>query len=98
MSLSVTFHRAAWAEFVDAAAWYEARRLGLGVEFIAEIEQCVAFAAEQPQLYEVVYKNVRHVTARRFPFSVYFRAEAQRIVVLSIFHGNRNPVVWQRRK
>jgi hypothetical protein len=48
MSLSVTFRRAARAEFIEAAAWYESQRPGLGVEFIAEIERCVDAAAERP--------------------------------------------------
>ena len=53
------------------------------VGFIAEIERCVTAAAERSMTYPAVYKNVRRVIAKRFPFSVYFRAEAHRIVVLA---------------
>ena len=63
MSLSVTFRRAARAEFLEAAAWYESQRPNLGVEFIAEIERCVAAAAERPMTYTEVYKDVRRVVA-----------------------------------
>jgi plasmid stabilization system protein ParE len=97
MSLSVTFRRAARAEFIEAAAWYETQRPGLGVEFITEIERCVDAAAERPTTYEAIDKDVRRVVANRFPFSVYFRAEERRIVVLAVFHGRRNPAIWQRR-
>jgi len=62
MTLPVTFRRAARAEFIEAAAWYEAQRPNLGVEFVAEVERCVAVAAEQPQLYAVVHKGMRRVT------------------------------------
>ena len=48
MRLDVAFLHAARAEFIDASAWYESRRSGLGREFIAEIDRCVARAAEQP--------------------------------------------------
>ena len=48
MSLLVTFRRPAGAEFIEAAQWYEARRRNLGVEFVAEIERCVALVAENP--------------------------------------------------
>jgi plasmid stabilization system protein ParE len=54
-------------------------------------------AAEQPQLYALVHKGMRRVTAERFPYSIYFRAEARRIVVLAVFHGSRDPTIWQRR-
>jgi plasmid stabilization system protein ParE len=48
MSLSVTFRRAARAEFIEAAAWYESQRPDLGVDFIAEIERCLEVACERP--------------------------------------------------
>jgi hypothetical protein len=47
MSLLVSFRRSARAEFIEAAARYESEREDLGVEFIAEIERCVAAAAER---------------------------------------------------
>lgn len=97
MSLLVSFRRPARAEFIDAAAWYEARRPNLGVEFIAEIDRCVALAAEQPLLFTIVHNGIRRVVAERFPYSVYYRAESHRIVVLAVFHGSRNPSIWQRR-
>ncbi len=97
MSLSVTFRRAARAEFIEAAARYEAQQKNLGMEFITEIERCVALAADRPEIFATVHKDIRRVTAHRFPFSVYFRVETHRIVVLSVFHGSRNPVIWQCR-
>jgi plasmid stabilization system protein ParE len=97
MSFAVTFLRAARSEFIEAAARYETQRPGLGARFIAEIDRCVASAAEQPLAYAVIHNDIRRVTARRFPFSVYFRLEAQRIVVLAVFHGRRSPAVWQNR-
>jgi hypothetical protein len=51
MSLSVSFRHSARAEFIEAAAWSESERQNLGVEFIAEIERCVAAAAERPMTY-----------------------------------------------
>jgi hypothetical protein len=35
MSLAVTFHRAASAEFIKASTWHETKRVGLALEFIA---------------------------------------------------------------
>jgi len=65
--------------------------------FIAEIERCLDAAAERPATYAAVDKDVRRVVANRFPFSVYFRAKERRIVVLAVFHGRRNRVIWQHR-
>lgn len=97
MTLSVTFHPAAKVEFVEAAARYEGLSPTLGRAFIAEIERCVALAANQPLIYPSVRANTRRVTTRRFPYSVYFRPEHHRIVVLAVFHYRRDPSIWPRR-
>ena len=97
MIVQVAFSRAARAEFSEAAAWYGAQRQDLGIAFITEIDRCVALAVEQPQLYAVIHKGIRRVVVERFPYSVYFRVEARRIVVLAVFHSSRDPGIWKRR-
>ncbi len=97
MSLPVAFHRAASAEFIEASVWYETKRIGLALEFIAEIDRCVSLASTQPLQFTVVREDIRRVVARHFPYSVYFRVEEHRIVVLAVFHGRRDPAIWQAR-
>lgn len=94
MSLHIAFHRAASAEFIEASAWYESKRLGLAHDFIFEIERCLSLASENPFQFTIVRKDIRRVVANRFPYSVYFRAEEHRIVVLAVFHGSRDPAIW----
>ena len=50
-----------------------------------------------PLQFTVVREDIRRVVANRFPYSVYFPAEKHRIVVLAVFHGNRDPAIWQAR-
>jgi plasmid stabilization system protein ParE len=97
MSLAISFQHAAKAEFIEAIAWYENKRQGLALEFMAEIERCVSLASGHPYQYAIVHKDIRRIVANRFPYSVYFRVEESRIVVLAIFHSRRDPVVWQDR-
>ena len=72
MSLLVAFHRAASAEFIEASAWYETKRAGLALEFMAEIDRCVSLASKNPHQFAVVREDIRRVVAYRFPYSVYF--------------------------
>ena len=97
MSLPVTFHRAVSVEFIEASAWYETKRIGLALEFMDEIERCLSLASKHPLQFAVVREDIRRVVANRFPYSVYFRAEQHRIVVLAVFHGSRDPAIWQAR-
>lgn len=95
--LAIEFLHAAREEFIEASRWYENKRAGLGLEFIAEIERCLTLATERPLQFALVRADIRRVVASRFPYSVYFRAEAHRIVVLAIFHGRRDPKIWPDR-
>lgn len=97
MTLRIVFRRAARSEFEDAAVRYDERRSGLGEEFMLEIEQAIANAASAPQRLPVVFGDIRRTVARRFPYSVYFRIRSNALVVLAVFHGRRNPAIWQRR-
>ena len=97
MSLCITFHRAASAEFIEASVWYEAKRIGLALEFMTEIERCLSLASKQPLQFAIVREDIRRIVANRFPYNVYFRAEKHHIVVLAVFHGSRDPAIWQAR-
>jgi plasmid stabilization system protein ParE len=94
MNLHIVFHRAASKELVEASAWYESKRLGLAIEFLAEIDRCLALVSKNPNQFAAVNEDVRRIVVHRFPYSVYFRTESQRVVVLAVFHSNRNPDVW----
>lgn len=97
MTLEVVFRRVARRELDEAALWYEERRRGFGIQFVSEIDRAVDLAAENPQRFPVMYRNIRCARARRFPYSVFFRVESRRIVVLSVFHARRDPNIWQQR-
>lgn len=97
MTLRVVFRRAAKSEFDRAALWYDEQRAGLGEEFIREIDEALGKAAAAPQRHPVVFRDIRRAVARRFPFAIYFRVRSDQLVVLAVFHGSRDPAIWQRR-
>ena len=47
--------------------------------------------------YPTVFGAIRRTVTRRFPFAIYFRIRGDAVVVLAVFHGRRDPSVWQRR-
>jgi len=97
MTLRVVFRRAAQAEFLEAAAWYEQQRTGLGEDFLREVETAIDRAAESPLMYPLVADDVRRAVTRRFPYSIFFRNRGDVLVVLAVFHGRRDPRIWQNR-
>lgn len=97
MTLKVVFRPAAKAEFDGAALWYEDRRPGLGAEFVLEIDRAVELASKHPERFPAKLGEIRCVRVRRFPYSVFYRAESDQIVVLAVFHARRDPAIWQAR-
>jgi plasmid stabilization system protein ParE len=97
--LRVDLHAAALVELEDAAAWYEARGAGLGLDFAAEIERVIAAIGEHPLAFPqwTTGDPVRRAVARRFPYALFFDIEPARAVVMAIAHTSRRPGYWSAR-
>ena len=93
----VNIQPSAEAEADEAAAWYEAQQPGLGIEFILELDAAIERAAETPLAYERIFREVRRVLLRRFPYAVYFIFEREFIEVFAVLHQQRAPSRWQSR-
>jgi plasmid stabilization system protein ParE len=94
----VVFRQIARSEFEEAVAWYEAERVGLGLEFKSAIDAMLARVAAQPTLFRRVRGPVRRAVLRRFPFTLHFLDEDERIVVLAVYHAARDPQGLRRRE
>jgi plasmid stabilization system protein ParE len=98
MSLPLVFRGAAQAEFDDGATWYAAQNLGLGADFVDEVQQVLDTITNQPDRYPVASGDVREAPVCKFPYCVYYRAKPDRIVVIAVFHTSRDPAIWQSRR
>jgi toxin ParE1/3/4 len=93
---TVHVHPDALDEMEDAAAWYEAHRAGLGIEFVAEIEHLLARVADNPEGFPTWNSDdpSRRAIPHRFPYAVFFDVEPARVVVMAIAHSKRRPGYW----
>ena len=86
-------------EDIDSAyVWYEEQQTGLGERFLSAVSDVVQQIQSNPQVFGRVRGNVRAGLARDFPYVVYFRSEATRIVIIAVLHGRRDPQIWMRRR
>lgn len=97
MSLPVRVRPEATQDLEDAATWYEEQSRGLGQEFLDEVCRSLQRVAEEPELYPSVHRNTRRALTHRFPFGVFYRVEADSIVVVAVMHGSRDPQRWKQR-
>lgn len=97
MNVPLVFRHLARAEFMEAAEWYEGQREGLGMEFVAEVQKVLDRIGEQPDRFPLASGDIREAPIKRFPYCVYYRVKADRVVVLAVFHSSRDPAIWQSR-
>jgi toxin ParE1/3/4 len=97
MTPRLVFHPAAQAELREARDWYEARVAGLGFQFARAVEVALMTIQRSPAAYPIVHDKVRQVVLRRFPYSLVFLPEADKILVLACFHHRRDPREWHER-
>lgn len=97
MSLPVVSRPQVEEELMDAAAWYDARREGLGDDFLICVEAAIARVSRDPESCALVHGEVRRVLVRRFPYCVYYKVEAEVLLVLAVGHERRKPAYWVTR-
>jgi plasmid stabilization system protein ParE len=91
MPLPLVFRPIARLELDESVSWYENKQVGLGGQFRIEIEKHLEKIADQPHRFRKIRGQVRRIVLQRFPYSIYFLPEVDRIIVLAVFHGRRAP-------
>ena len=90
--------RHAAAKDIEAAAtWYEHQRPGLGAEFTLELDQALERISNNPKIYSLVYRSVSRTLLHRFPYTVYFKNDADRIDVIAVLHQSRGHTYTKKR-
>jgi plasmid stabilization system protein ParE len=83
-------------ELAQAAEWYEAKRIGLGVELIAIVDRAFDEIQDAPLSYALwrTDRPYRRKVVTRFPYVVFFRADGDAVEVIAVAHAKRRPGFW----
>jgi len=95
--MNIEFHPEAAEEFEAAVDWYEAREIGLGLDFAAEINAAIRLAAAMPDAWMHLSGDVRRVLVNRFPYGVLYEPGRTNLLVLAVMHLRREPGYWLSR-
>lgn len=91
MSYEVIFKEEANYDVLEAHNWYESRRIGLGDDFLNELEEFVKVLETDPQIYQERKHNWRYCPLKRFPYIIIFEIEQQGVVVYAVFNTYQHP-------
>ncbi|MGH7283650.1 MAG: type II toxin-antitoxin system RelE/ParE family toxin [Polyangiaceae bacterium] len=85
-------------ELGEAAAWYEERRGGLGIDLVALVDKAFEAIVAAPPSFPLWRsdRDYRKMVLKRFPYVVFFRYDANddEVVVIAVAHSRRRPGYW----
>ena len=70
---------------------------GLGRRFVGRLREVLERVESTPELYGVVWQDVRAVRVKQFRYVLYYVVFSDRVEVIAVLHGARDPSVWQSR-
>ena len=92
--MKVSFLPLARKEVDDAVTWYNKQVIGLGQEFLDELDRVVRRAVTFPISCPEIEPGVRRCLLARFPYGVIYGVDWETIVVVAVAHLHREPRYW----
>lgn len=94
----VGYHPLADQELSAAALFYHRQALGLGGEFLDEVEHVEQFLVAFPLAGRPLRGTIRRLALRRFPYDLIYEVQADQLWVLAVAHQRRKPGYWATRE
>jgi plasmid stabilization system protein ParE len=91
------FHPDAGEEYTRAVEYYAEMMPELGTRFYDEIERLVKEVCRQPDRFFRFSPPAQRALARKFPYSVVYLDQTDRIWIVAVMHAKRRPGYWRER-
>lgn len=93
----VAYHRLAAAELIESTRFYDARRTGLGDEFLSAVDSVLDLIRSHPELGRRGLMGTLSLRTKRFPFRIVYELQPDRLWIVAVAHLSRRPGYWVRR-
>jgi len=95
--MNIKFHSEARIELIETAKYYENQEIGLGNNFIDEIENTIKVISQQPFAGKKISDGERRFLVSRFPYGIIYSVENNLIIIYAIMNLKRKPEYWTTR-
>lgn len=92
--MNVRFLAPAQRELDDAVAWYNEQVIGLGLEFLDELDRAVRRVLAFPLSYPEIEPGIRRCRLARFPYGLIYGVDDETVVIVAVAHLHRRPRYW----
>lgn len=99
MTRAIRVSEPASGELTEAVRWYEARRPGLGGDFLDSVAETFTRIEAHPEIGALSRhaRRTRRLLVPRFPFQVVYHLRPTEIVIVAVAHQKRRPGYWKNR-
>ena len=97
MTRELEYLEEALQEAEAAARWYAERSVTAAAAFGSEIDAAESAIVRLPEAWPPFDHGTRRYLLQRFPFSVVYRVEARRVLIVAVAHARRRPGYWKSR-
>ncbi len=95
--MTIKFHSEARKEFFETSEYYEEQVVGLGDDFIDEVEKILDVITQQPYSGNKITKKERLFLVSRFPHGIIYSIENSFITIFAVMDLRRKPGYWESR-
>lgn len=97
MKYKVRIRPEAEDDLKEAFSWYEDNRVGLGYDFLLQVNAGLNFIIRNPEIHPIEYKGTRKHIIKRFPYKIIYLIEEEKIIVFAVIHGKISPDLLKKR-
>jgi toxin ParE1/3/4 len=91
----VEFRLVARQELLDAAQWYVTEGgPAVAEQFTWAVDRAVQLLSQMPKIGSAHGPGLRAWPLKRFPYTLVYRVQGERLTVLAVAHQSREPGYW----
>ncbi len=93
--MTILFHSEARNEFFETADYYEEQVIGLGDDFIEQVEKVLDVIEQYPLSGTKIISNERRFLLPRFPYGNIYSVKDDLITIFAVMDLRRKPGYWK---
>lgn len=89
MKYQLLFREEVKHEIASAYNWYEIQKIGLGDEFLDELEKGFDLLQSKPRYFGFINQSQRRLVLKRFPYKIVYEIFDNEVIIFTVRHSKQ---------
>lgn len=85
------------ADLDEAFEYLQGAKKNLGFDLLEKLTDVIILLESNPFLFQKIDGEKRRAIIKRFKYNVIYKVKEQKVFIIAIIHGSKNPSWWQNR-